>query len=167
MTPTEPETAPVGPKILGAVLVLIGLGLFWTAIRADGDVTLGGPRLAPIIVTGMWVVFAVIYLVRQFLVPTTDYPAPDGEDEHADTVHTPLEWKAPALVVVLLIAYALLLEPAGFVLATGGFYLGVTRALGSKKLVREIIVALVLSFGVYLAFTRLLEISLPEGVLPL
>ncbi|GLZ79899.1 hypothetical protein Afil01_47060 [Actinorhabdospora filicis] len=158
---------PVGPRILGGVLVLLGLGLFWEAWRAEGEVTLGGPRLAPIIVTGLWVVFAVIYLLRQIFAPAADYPEPEGEDEHADSVHTPLDWKAPAIVAVLLAAYALLLEPAGFVLATGAFYLGVTRALGSKKIVREVIVALVLSFGVYLAFTRLLEISLPEGVLPL
>lgn len=166
---------PVGPRVVGGVLLLIGLYLLWEAWKAVGDeeLTITSPRIAPLIVTGMWVLFAAIYLVRQLVNPLADYPPPapaeDDEDEHAatDTVHDPIDWRTPGLVAALLVAYVLLLEHAGFVLSTAVFYLAASRVLGSRKWIRDIIVALVLAFGVYLAFTRLLDIVLPEGVLPL
>ncbi|GIG69131.1 tripartite tricarboxylate transporter TctB family protein [Phytomonospora endophytica] len=167
--------APIGPRVVGAVLLLTGLYLLWEAWKAVGDdeLTIISPRIAPLIVTGMWVLFAAIYLVRQLIDPTADYPVPEPSDEdddaHAatDTVHDPIDWRTPALVAVLLVAYVLLLEHAGFVLSTAVFYLATSRVLGSRKWIRDIIVAVVLALGVYLAFTRLLDIVLPEGVLPL
>ena len=42
-----------------------------------------------------------------------------------------------------------------------------SRVLGSRSLIRDVIVAVVLPTVVYLAFTRLLDIFLPAGVLPL
>ncbi|MEV0648399.1 tripartite tricarboxylate transporter TctB family protein [Phytomonospora sp. NPDC050363] len=174
----KPARTPVGPRIVGGVLLLTGLYLLWEAYRAIGDdeLTIISPRLAPLIVTGMWVLFSAIYFVRQLVSPTADYPVPgppdghvDTEDEHtaSDTVHDPIDWRTPTLVAVLLVAYVLLLEHAGFVLSTAAFYLGASRVLGSRKWIRDIIVAVVLALGVYLAFTRLLDIFLPEGVLPL
>lgn len=173
--PARPARTPVGPRVVGGVLLLTGLYLLWEAWKAVGDeeLTIISPRIAPLVVTGMWVLFAAIYFVRQLVNPTLDYPAPEpsdeDEDEHAaaDTVHDPIDWKTPTLVAVLLAAYVFLMEPAGFVLSTAAFYLAASRVLGSRKWIRDIVVAVVLALGVYLAFTRLLDIVLPEGVLPL
>lgn len=167
--------APIGPRVVGGVLLLSGLYLLWEAWKAVGDeeLTIISPRVAPLIVTGMWVLFAAIYFVRQLVNPTADYPvaeaSEDDGDEHAagDTVHDRIDRRTPTLVAVLLVAYVLLLEHAGFVLSTAVFYLAASRVLGSRKWIRDIIVAVVLALGVYLAFTRLLDIVLPEGVLPL
>ena len=173
--PAPKTRAPIGPRIVGGVLLLTGLYLLWEAWKAVGDeeLTITSPRIAPLIVTGMWVLFAAIYFVRQLVNPLADYPAPEpsdeDEDEHAaaDTVHDPIDWRTTGLVAVLLVAYVLLLEPAGFILSTAAFYLAVSRVLGSRKWIRDIIVALALAFGVYLSFTQLLDIVLPEGVIPL
>ena len=63
--------------------------------------------------------------------------------------------------------YALLVVPLGYLIATALLFFGAARVLGSRQLVRDIVVALVLTIVVYIAFTRFLDISLPEGVLGL
>jgi putative tricarboxylic transport membrane protein len=148
-----------GPRVAGGVLLAAGILLFVNAISAavqDG-VTLGGPRLGPLIVTGGWVVLAAVYCVRQLV-------APEGG---RFVVSTPL------LLVAALVAYALVLKytVVGYVIATGVFFVVAARLLSTRgirdAIVRDLVVAMVLSLGIYLAFTRLLGISLPAGVLPL
>jgi putative tricarboxylic transport membrane protein len=79
----------------------------------------------------------------------------------------------PLLLVAALVAYALVLKytVVGYVIATGVFFVVAARLLSTRgirdAIVRDLVVAMVLSLGIYLAFTRLLGISLPAGVLPL
>ncbi|MCA2211850.1 tripartite tricarboxylate transporter TctB family protein [Jidongwangia harbinensis] len=152
-TATEPVRRP-GPVILGAVLLTAGIALLWTAIRASGgDLGLAGPRLAPVLVTAAWVVVAAAYLVIQ-LRPATEQPEP-------------IRVSTPAGVAACLAGFAVALEYAGFVVSAAVFVVAVARVLGSRHLVRDLVVAVVLPLAVYLCFTRLLDIFLPAGVLPL
>jgi putative tricarboxylic transport membrane protein len=92
-------------------------------------------------------------------------PAPeDVEDEEG--AESP-GWLAPAGVAAALVGFAIALEYAGFVVSAALFIVVVSRVLGSRSLIRDVIVAAVLPTAVYLAFTRLLDIFLPAGVLPL
>lgn len=158
--PQEAASGPVvGPRVAAGVLLAAGIGLLVNAIMAAAEdgVTLGGPRLAPLIVTGGWVLLAAIHLVRQLA-------APEGRRFVAST---------PLLLVAALVGYALVLKytVAGYVLATTLFFLAAAKLLSTRPvrefLVRDVIVAVALSLAIYLAFTRLLGISLPAGVLPL
>ena len=161
--PAPPATVRSIPSIiLAAVLLLIGVGLLWAAlVAADGDFGLQGPRLAPVVVTAAWVIIAGCYLAMQF----RPQPVPvDAEDEE---VAEPPGWLAPAGVAAALVGFAVALEYAGFVVSAALFIVAVSRVLGSRSLIRDVIVAVVLSTAVYLAFTRLLDIFLPAGVLPL
>ena len=149
--------------VLAAVLLLTGAALFWAAlVAAGGDFSLQGPRLAPVVVTAAWVVIAAVYLVMQFR------PVPKWEpvDTEAEEEAKP-GWLAPLGVVVSLVGFAVALEYAGFVVSAALFILVVSRVLGSHSLIRDVIVAVVLPIGIYLAFTRLLDIFLPAGVFPL
>ena len=141
---------------LAAILLLAGAALFWLSlVEAGGDFSLPGPRLAPVIVTGAWVIIAGVHLVAQLR------PHPREDDEERPG------WLAPAGVAVCLAGFAIALEYAGFVVSAAVFIVAVSRVLGSRSLIRDVIVAVVLPVGVYLAFTRLLDIFLPAGVLPL
>jgi putative tricarboxylic transport membrane protein len=157
-----PAARLLSPIILAAVLLLIGSGLFWTAlVAAGGDFSLQGPRLAPVVVTGAWVIIAGFYLVMQLR------PQPASEDvEDEEGAESP-GWLAPAGVAAALVGFAIALEYAGFVVSAALFIVVVSRVLGSRILIRDVIVAVVLPTAVYLAFTRLLDIFLPAGVLPL
>ena len=76
-------------------------------------------------------------------------------------------WATPALLVVAMVAYALLMEPLGYILSTALFFLPVARLLGSRSLVRDVIVGLVLAVGLFTAFTQYLGVSLPAGLTPI
>jgi putative tricarboxylic transport membrane protein len=163
----EPEAraarAAVAPLVAAVVLLLVGGAAFArAAITATEDgLGLSTPTLAPLVVTGLWVVLAAAYLIGQ-LRSRTAYPA----DERPG-------WRAPALLLALLVAYALVLKytVVGYVISTALFFFGATRALGSRPwrevLVRDAATSVLLALLIYLVFTRLLDIALPAGVLPL
>ena len=153
-----------GPLAAGAVLLLAGAALFWQAVSTalDNGVTLGGPTLAPIVVTGLWVAVAVAYLVD-----AVRKKAAAGDP-------MPLSaWRTPLLLLATLIVYAVVLKYtiAGYVLSTAVFAFVSARLLSTRPIrevvVRDLVTAVLLSLGVYLLFTRLLGIVLPAGVLPL
>ncbi|WP_460917161.1 tripartite tricarboxylate transporter TctB family protein [Plantactinospora veratri] len=151
--------------MLGTVLLAAGLFLLWTAYRAaDGDYSVAGPWLAPLVVTTGWVVLAGWYLIDQFRTPPRAEPA--GTEPEAEQA-SPVRWLPPALLCAALLGYVLLLEPAGFVLSSALFFVACARILGSRRWVRDIAVAAPLVAGVYYGFTRGLDIALPAGVLPL
>jgi putative tricarboxylic transport membrane protein len=158
---TSPETARDGRTgvIIGAVLVLVGAGLLWTAIvAADGDFSLQGPRLAPVVVSAAWVAIAALYLAVQV--------RPRPREQDAEEQPRP-SWLVPLGVVACLAGFAIALEYAGFVVSAAVFLVVVARVLGSRHLIRDVIVAVVLPLAIYFAFTRLLDIFLPAGVFPL
>jgi len=160
MTVESPPVRSPAQIILAAVLVLAGAGLLWTAlVAADGDFSLQGPRLAPVVVSAAWVLIAGFYLAMQFR--PQPMPAEDEETEEKPG------WLAPVGVAAALVGFAVALEYAGFVVSAALFIVVVSRILGSRSLIRDVIVAVVLPTAVYLAFTRLLDIFLPAGVLPL
>ena len=149
----------IGPRVAGGVLLVAGVVLLVSAIRAAAEdgLTVGGPRLGPLIVASGWVVLAATYCVRQLV-------APEG---NRIVVRTPI------LLLAALIGYALVLKytVVGYVIATAVFFFVAARLLSVRPLreviVRDVAVAVVLSLAIYLAFTQLLGISLPAGVLPL
>ena len=69
--------------------------------------------------------------------------------------------------MAVLLAYAFLLEPIGYPLATTAVFVAIARLLGSRAIVRDVIVGLVLGFGLFTAFTQYLGVSLPAGLTPI
>jgi putative tricarboxylic transport membrane protein len=168
---TDPVTDPAaehdsaagpaaGPFVAGAALVAFGLLMLSQvpAIKADG-IELGGPRFFPLLVLVLLTALSVVYLLQQLravvrrtgLLPVERFQ------------HLP----AAAALVGLLVVYAFVLAPVGYVIATSGFFVGASRAMGSRQLPRDVVVGIGLALLVYLSFTRLLGVSLPAGVLPL
>jgi putative tricarboxylic transport membrane protein len=171
-----PVRAARSHVILAAVLLVAGLLLLWSAVTAEGDFGLQGPRLAPVVVTAAWVVVSAFYLVTQLrpqqveeeqLTPEIAAEAPaDVTEENEEEEHKP-SWWAPAGVLAALVGFAIALEYAGFVVSAALFTVVTARVLGSRNLIRDGIVAIVLPVAVYLSFTRFLDIFLPAGVFPL
>ncbi|MET7423037.1 tripartite tricarboxylate transporter TctB family protein [Dactylosporangium sp. NPDC005555] len=155
-------TAGPGPLVAGAVLLLAGAALLAMSIASavQSGVTLGGPTLAPIIVTGLWVVVALAYLAGRIRARGIGRGIP-------------MTWRTPALLLVALVGYSVMLKytVVGYVLSTMLFVLVAARLMSTRPLrtviVRDLMTAVGLSLGIYLLFTRLLGIVLPAGVLPL
>ena len=64
-----------------------------------------------------------------------------------------------------LIAFLLLVERAGFVVAASITFFGITVAFGDKKHLRTGVFGTLFIFLVYLSFTKFLNVPLPAGIL--
>lgn len=152
--------SPFAPLVVGAFLLAFGALALWQATKIPGEATsASGPKLLPIVVCGLWLVLAAVYTIghlvrsRQGIVPR--------EVERFSRV------LAVGGVVAALVAYAFLLDPVGYLVATSVLFVLVARILGSRSLVRDIVIGLVLAIVIYFLFSRVLGIFLPAGVIPL
>ncbi|MDX3109724.1 tripartite tricarboxylate transporter TctB family protein [Nonomuraea angiospora] len=144
-----------------------------------------GPRAFPLLVGVGLAVVSIVGVVQAFRPgtrePDATPPAPaaagtvdvgggvgvglsaDGGGEASEKPH----WPSVLLLIGSLAAYALLLVPAGYWQATTAFFVAVARVLGSRRLVRDVLVGLALALATYFLFDRLLGISLPPGLVRL
>jgi putative tricarboxylic transport membrane protein len=90
---------------------------------------------------------------------------PRAETALAGSEGDPISWRPLGLVIVALVFTVLLLERAGFVIASAVQLWLVARAFGSKRPARDAVVAVLLPSIVYYAFSRGLGLSLPAGLL--
>jgi putative tricarboxylic transport membrane protein len=152
----EVETSRLVRIIAAIVLVVLSatflVGVF--DIRSPKGLDPAGPRFFPLLVTSAWLLLSIGYLVEGLRSPRTSRPADRS-------------WFEPVAISGLLVLYALLVVPLGYLIATALLFFAAARVLGSRQLVRDIVVAVVLAVVVYIAFTQFLDISLPEGVLGL
>ena len=75
------------------------------------------------------------------------------------------DWRALGIVLASLVACIVLLVPAGWIIAAAVLFWGVSYALGSRRPVFDISVALVMSSLIQLIFGAALGLNLPAGFL--
>jgi putative tricarboxylic transport membrane protein len=159
----EAERSWRGPRAWGLALLGIAIAVLiaTTTIRSQEGYAATGPRFAPLLVGIFMLVLALLFLARTVIRPDVELGA-RARREHATTA-----WPPPALVLVALVAYALLLEPLGYVVATAAFFVAVARVLGSRQPVRDVIVGFGLGLVLFIAFTEFLGVDLPAGLTPI
>jgi putative tricarboxylic transport membrane protein len=156
----ERPASPAAPILMGSGLLAGCALLLWQvfAIDAEGFAP-AGPRFFPLLVIGLLTVLSALYVFQQARAMTRG-----AELLPAERFGHML---AAALLIALLVAYAFLLPTVGYVVTTAPFFVATARVLGSRHLTRDVVVGIVLSLVVYLGFTRLLGVFLPQGVFPL
>lgn len=75
------------------------------------------------------------------------------------------DWRAMGIVLASLVACIVLLVPAGWIIAAAVLFWGVSYALGSRRPVFDLSIALVMSSLIQLIFGALLGLNLPAGFL--
>ncbi|MEV6238112.1 tripartite tricarboxylate transporter TctB family protein [Lentzea sp. NPDC051838] len=140
-----------GELVFGLVLVLLGVVALTQVWVIRGDWSVSGPRFVPLVVCGAWVVLAVLYVAQTVRAPSDS----EGFD------------RTPLYLVLTLIGYAYVVIPLGYIISTALSFVLTTRILGSRSLVRDVVVGVLLAVALYFGFTSLLSIRLPRGVLPL
>ena len=143
----------VGVLALGA-LVLAGA---WE-LPAGGGYAQVGPGVVPRIVGGVLLLLGAM-LLREAL--TGGYR---GVDEEAE-VHLPMDWKAFAWVTAGIIVYGLLVERAGFLIASTLLFVAVARGFASRRWLLNAAVGLVIASFIFAVFNYGLGLQLPPGVL--
>ncbi len=66
------------------------------------------------------------------------------------------------VTLTILVAYALLFEPLGFVISTALMAASLTLYLGNRNILVLILVAIVIPLAIFFIFTRAMRVSLPE-----
>src|SRR5215207_4620487 len=164
MTPSPTERRiDIGETLLALAAVLFGILIVWqtTLIRLTPAYSKVGPRVIPYIV-GVGLVVVGVWLAYEAL--TGRASAGTTESEDADPA-LPTDWRTVGLLVLALLAYLVLIERAGFIIASATLFVMAAFAMGSRRLARDIAIGVILATVLYLVFNRGLGLSLPTGIL--
>jgi len=160
---TPSKRVDFGEMLLALVAVVFGILIVWqaTLIRLTPAYSKVGPRVIPYIV-GVGLVVAGVWLEYEAL--TGHASAGTAESEDADPT-LPTDWRTVGLLALALLAYLVLIERAGFIIASVVLFVMGAFAMGSRRLARDIAIGIVMSTALYLVFSRGLGLSLPPGIL--
>ena len=145
----------LGEAVLAAFILLLGVfvAVETATLRTGPGYAAIGPKLFP------WLVAAGLSLVGIALL----YEARAGAV--AQPAGFDLDLPPTLAVTVGLVLQMVLMRPAGFVIATTVLFVAVAHALGSRRILVNAAVGLVLCAFTYVAFTRGLGLVLPAGML--
>ncbi|HEV2796783.1 MAG TPA: tripartite tricarboxylate transporter TctB family protein [Nocardioides sp.] len=166
-TPDAPPHAAPAPERdlpqlgLAAMLVVVGAYTFYdaTTLRVGfGDPV--GPRVFPYAVGAVTVVLGLLLVLATL---RGDVPQAEG-GEDIDLRH-PADWVTVLKLVGVLLFTALTISFIGWAVSGGLLFVGSAWALGSRTLVRDVIVGFVLSVSSWYFFHEGLGVILPAGIL--
>jgi putative tricarboxylic transport membrane protein len=75
------------------------------------------------------------------------------------------DWRTMGLVAIAFLANMALIEPLGWAISGGILFFLAAFALGSRHIIRDLVISAVLSVGTWYLFVLGLGISLPAGIL--
>jgi putative tricarboxylic transport membrane protein len=144
---------------LGVLALGIGVAAITATLSSEGGYAGIGPNFVPgvvgagIIVLGLWLAF------EAFTGGWRNAPPDDPAERGDHAFHAPsFVW-----ISVGLFAHMALIGWAGFVVAGTALFACVARGFGSKRVVRDLAIGLVLALGVFFFFVQLLNVNLPAG----
>ena len=162
----ERGSAPAAPSFLApriAAILLIGGGLFllYHALQIGSvrGYSVIGPSVMPIVVSVGLTALGIVLALRTAVWPDRDL----GRLAAAEAAAT--HWPTPGLLGALLVVYTFALGPLGYIVSTALLLPGAAHVLGSRHLLRDALVGIVLSIVIFVGFTRFLNIRLPAGIL--
>jgi len=152
----------VGELAFAGSLLLLGLIVLWDTKRmvvppGSGSV---GPQVFPTII-GVFIVAVSLFLTVEVL--RGNYGQPEGTE--FGEIKTKTDFKTLGTVSASILTYPFLIESAGFVIASTVVFFGVGFAYGARKLIKNLLIAIIFALVVYLTFTKFLSVELPAGVL--
>ena len=166
-TPDAPHQAAPAPERdmpqlgLAAMLVVIGAYTFYdaTTLRVGfGDPV--GPRIFPYAIGAVTVVLGLMLVLATL---RGDIPQAEG-GEDVD-LRQPADWVTVLKLVGVLLFTVLTISFIGWAVSGALLFVGSAWALGSRTLVRDVIVGFVLSVSSWYFFHEVLGVILPAGIL--
>jgi putative tricarboxylic transport membrane protein len=139
--------------VIALMLAAVAAVLVWDAQQLQSNTTYGmGPEVMPIVIAIGLGILAIANLVEAL---QGNLPPRESAD--------------PKAVLLILAGLALLIAiiglGGGFILATTALFVTTSTAFGRRAILADLAIALVMTTLIYLAFDRLLTLSLPAGPL--
>ena len=150
----EPRRGVDRPALaVGAFLLALAAVAAFDASRLTLTATYGmGPQAVPYLIAGGLVLLALGHFVAAF---RSALPTPEAADMRA------VLWIGAGLAALI----AAVGVGAGFIPAMAVLFAATARAFGRRAFLADLAIGFGLGLAVYLAFTKLLALSLPEGPL--
>ncbi|HST47846.1 tripartite tricarboxylate transporter TctB family protein [Jatrophihabitans sp.] len=188
-TTAKPQASGMAELVVPAILVAIAVFLIiGTANMVQPpSVQRPGPTFFPGIIIALLLVMAALSTVQTLRTVRARRAGllQDEQEAHLDADGDPIEeippdpprgrgpwpagavtdWRAVLTVLGSLVAFMVLLRPVGWIVAAAVLFWGVAYALGSRRPVFDVSVALVMSSLIQLTFGYLLGLNLPAGFL--
>ncbi|CDR09846.1 tripartite tricarboxylate transporter TctB family protein [Streptomyces iranensis] len=158
-----PHERPWSPRIAALLFLAAGMAVLgWAFAIPEGAIDQDvGPRAFPLLVGVGLCVAASLAVVQAFR--GSDPALTEQAREEARLT----EWRPVAAMLALLVCYLFALAPCGYWQSTAVLFALVARVLGSRRILRDALIGLVLALAVYFLFDRLLGIHLPPGIVRL
>ncbi|CAN2219059.1 Protein of unknown function DUF1468 [Candidatus Nanopelagicaceae bacterium] len=151
-----------GELAFAGSLLILGIVVIFDSSRMlipAGDEAVG-PQVFPYLVGG-FVIAISIGLFIQILRGNLGVPEGTEFGEVIDKT----DYKSLAMVAGSMLTYPILIERAGFIIASTVAFFGVSYAYGAKNLLKNLAISIIFSAIVYFAFSKGLNVNLPAGVL--
>ncbi len=147
--------------LVAIAVVALGVVILWqTGEIRDTPTAQVSARLFPRII-GVGTILVGIWYAVDVLRGDTATPATDSEDVDPTM---PTDWRCVAFLGVSLAIYLLLIERAGFIIASVALFVITAYGMGSRRYLRDIAIAILLATAVYYGFAEGLGVRLPEGI---
>jgi len=169
LTATTPEstTAPEAPRRdlaqlgLAAALAVVGAVTVWDASTLDvGFADPVGPRVFPYLVGAGMLVISVLLAVI-----TLRGSIPEAEGGEDVDLTQRADWLTVARLVGVLLFTIATVNALGWAVSGGVLFAGASWSLGSRTVIRDVIVGVVLAVASWYAFYVGLGIPLTPGIL--
>ena len=151
-----------GELAFAGSLLILGLVVLYDTSKMlvpPGSGTVG-PQIFPYLVSGFVILISLGLFLQIF---RGNLGVPEGT-EFGEVVEK-TDFKSLAMVAGSMLTYPLLIERAGFIIASSVVFVGVAFAYGAKNLLKNLAISIIFSLIVYFAFSKGLNVSLPAGVL--
>ncbi len=154
--------------VIGIFLVLYALTLYIaTFYMKTFSLAQIGPEFAPRLIAGTLLVLSVLLIVLEIRHLSVDC-SKDGQEEALQMVPAFRRYSS-FISLGLLFFYLVLLEPAGFILASTIYLFFQITVLYGRLVARKMILFLCISFGIssliYVIFVEAFSLMLPSGLL--
>ncbi|MGP3698515.1 tripartite tricarboxylate transporter TctB family protein [Rhodobacter sp. NSM] len=139
-------------------LFLLGGSLFllWSAYGISGFEALSAPGAVPLAATAVMVVTALIVFIRTFRLPLVA----------GETIRRDIFPPVAGLLVLLLVSYALLLRPLGFVPTSALFLVASIKLLSRRGWTFTLLVSFGSLLAIWLVFRIVFTVLMPAGIFP-
>ena len=143
---------------IAALLIALAAFVFWQVQRipADGGYSAVGPRFTPTLIAAGLLIVGGLLLWQAWSGGWKGMEAAPPEPFFAPA----FAWIAGALALHMVVIGLL-----GFAIASTLLFAMVARGLGSRRVVHDVVIGLVLAVLVFLFFTRVLNVALPASPL--
>jgi putative tricarboxylic transport membrane protein len=138
---------------LGVVGLGVGVAVVTASLPSEGGYAGIGPNFIPAVVAAGIILLGVWLSIEAF---TGGWRKRTDEGERFEP--RPFLWVSGGLF-----AHMALIGWAGFVIAGTALFACVARGFGSRRVARDLAIAVVITLGIYLFFVKLLNVGLPAG----